>query len=251
MKYLLFLISLAFFCPAYATVAEADSAYLRDDFPKAIELYQSAIDSLGPSAERYYNLGNAYYRNKQLGQALVSYERALRLAPTDKDIKENIEFVNSRTADAIAPSQSFFGDIADTMAGLMHPNAWAWIAIASFVLALAGVALYFLSDYVLYRKIGFFGCGILIIVCVFANILAWRGTLKATSDSMGVVVTPSVILSTTPRQPSSSDEEAMVLHDGATFAILDSLKSGKEMWYDVKVNDNQRAWIPGSAIEII
>lgn len=232
-------------------VAEADSAYMNDDFKSAAMLYQEAIDSLGPSAERYYNLGNAYYRSELPGMAIVSYERALRLDPTNKDVRENLEFVNSKIVDRIAPSTSLVGGVADNIAAKIHPNAWAWVGIVCFVLVLAGVCVWFFASAVAVRKVGFFGAGILLIVCVLANILSYRAARKAMATDMAVVTAPSVILSTTPRQPKDRSEEAMLLHEGTKVSILDSLSTSGEVWYDVRVDDAHRAWIPATDVEII
>lgn len=250
---LILCLSLASAMSAQATVAQADSAYMNDDFLNSAALYQEAIDSLGPSAERYYNLGNAYYRSGLNGMAIVSYERALRLDPTNADARENLEFVNSRITDRIVGSSSLFGSATDRIARSAHPNTWAWVALGCFILALAGVCAYFMLDSVIIRKIGFFGGGVLLICCVFANVLAWRATKSATATDSAVVVSPSVILSTTPRQPKDRTEEAMLLHEGTKLQIIDSIPGSGEdrMWYDVKVDDSHRAWISSKAIEII
>lgn len=232
-------------------VADADSAYMADDFLNAAALYQAAIDSLGPSAERYYNLGNSYYRAGLAGMAIVSYERALRLDPANRDIADNLEFVNSRTTDRIEPQVSFVGGAVDSFASNMHPDAWAWIGLTAFVLALAGMCVWFFASGIGVRKVGFFGAGILLVVCVLANILAWRGARKASAADEAVVVSPSVILSTTPRQPKDRSEEALLLHEGTKVTILDSISTGKEKWYDVKVDGSHRAWISAEAVEII
>ncbi len=236
-----------------ASVAEADSAYVNDDFLRAAELYQASIDSLGPSADRYYNLGNAYYRAGLNGMAIVSYERALRLDPSNSDVRDNLEFVNSRITDRTAAKESLFGGAATKVATAAHPNVWAWIGLGCFILALGGVFLYFLTDGVMVRKIGFFGGGIMLICCVIANLLAWKSTRLANASDSAIVVSPSVILSTTPRQPKDRTEEAMLLHEGTKLQILDSIPgTGKDrMWYDVKVDNTHRAWISSDAIEII
>lgn len=238
---------------ARASVAEADSAYMNDDFLNAAALYQESIDSLGPSVERYYNLGNAYYRAGLNGMAIVSYERALRLDPSNNDVRDNLEFVNSRIMDRIADSGSLFSSAADRVALSAHPNVWAWIALGCFVLALVGVCVYFLVDGILLRKIGFFGGGVMLVLCIVANLLAWRGTRAVSASDTAVVVSPSVILSTTPRQPKDRTEEAMLLHEGTKLQILDSIPgSGNDrMWYDVKVDNTHRAWISSNAVEII
>lgn len=232
-------------------VADADSAYMADDFKTAAMLYQEAIDSLGPSADRYYNLGNAYYRCDLPGMAIVSYERALQLDPTNKDIKENLEFVNSKTVDRLAPSSSLVGGIADSIAARIHPDVWAWVGIISFAMALAGICIWFFGSGVALRKTGFFGALALVTVCIMANILACRAAAKVSAENKAIVTSPSVILSTTPRVPKDRSEEAMLLHEGTKVTILDSLNTAGTVWYDVRVDDTHRAWISSEAIEII
>lgn len=232
-------------------IQRADSAYLADDFLNAAALYEASIDSLGPSADRYYNLGNAYYRSGLLGMAIVSYERALRLDPTNGDILDNLEFVNSKTLDRIEPQTGLIGGTVDNIAGRIHPDAWAWIALSAFVLALVGVCVYFFSSAVMMRKVGFFGAGALLIVCVLTNILAVRSARRIAAADSAVVTAPSVILSTTPRTPKDRTEEAFLLHEGTKVKILDSIAGGDKTWYDVRIDSEHRAWIPADAIEII
>ena len=67
-----------------------DSAYAADNFVLARELYTEAMKTGGSSAVLFYNLGNAYYRQGNLGKAIVNYERALKLDPTNADARENL-----------------------------------------------------------------------------------------------------------------------------------------------------------------
>ena len=97
--------------PIAATAAspaqQADSAYNKEDYRGAISLYKQAIDSDGVSADIYYNLGNAYFRNGQPGMAVVSYERALKLEPSHTDARHNLAFVRSRIQDLPEDDSSF------------------------------------------------------------------------------------------------------------------------------------------------
>lgn len=234
-------------------IADADSAYAADNFDAAVELYTAALDSLGPSAERYYNLGNAYYRAGQPGMAVVSYERALRHDPTNADIAENLEFVNSRLTDRIETSDSFVSDSLDSISQTLHPNLWAVIALIAFVMALGGAAVYLFADGVMVRKTGFFGGIAAVVVVIVGCIFAWRSTRLVTSVDRAVIVKPSVILSTTPRQPKDRSEEAFLLHEGTMVTILDSISepgdpTGQLKWYDVKAGTAHRAWIPSDAV---
>ena len=71
-------------------ITQADSAYNADDFRQAADMYLNVIQQEGPSAKLYYNLGNTYYRLGEMGNAVIAYERALRLDPSDKASVEHV-----------------------------------------------------------------------------------------------------------------------------------------------------------------
>ena len=48
-----------------------------------------------------YNLGNAEFRLGHLGEAILHYERARRMDPTDPDIEANLRFAQSRRFDRV------------------------------------------------------------------------------------------------------------------------------------------------------
>ena len=56
--------------------------------------YKNAIHS--ESGAVYYNLANSYFKDGQLGKAILNYERAKRLIPRDGDLGANYKFVLSQ-----------------------------------------------------------------------------------------------------------------------------------------------------------
>ena len=78
-----------------ATIKEAEVAYTKEDYGKAIELYEGLLKTHGESAEIYYNLGNAYYKENKIAPAILNYERALLLDPGDGDIRFNLQLARS------------------------------------------------------------------------------------------------------------------------------------------------------------
>ena len=74
----------------HVTKAEADSAYINNDFTNAAELYESILKNKGESADIYYNLGNSYYKMNNIAKAVLNYERALLLNPGNNDIRFNL-----------------------------------------------------------------------------------------------------------------------------------------------------------------
>lgn len=95
-------------------------------------MYLNVIQQQGASAKLYYNLGNSYYRLGEMGNAILAYERALRLDPSDDDVRNNLAFVNARITDRPGERGTFLGNALDAISAYMHSNAWAWTAFAFF-----------------------------------------------------------------------------------------------------------------------
>lgn len=236
-------------------ISMADSCYSAEQYPKAIELYNKAIADNGTSSDLYYNLGDAYYRNGEIGKAMVSYYRSLRLDPTNEDAKQNILFVRSKLVDKVGESGSFFSNMFETLTNCATSNTWAWISVGLFLLVVSGCCLYIFIGNVTLRKFGFFG-GIL---CFFLTILtivcAFHAHTLSVAKDKGVVIVPSTILSTSPRNPKDRNEEAMLLHEGTLVKIIDTVTSGTGdnavKWHEVEVDNTHRAWIKSTDIEII
>ena len=51
------------FAVAAPTKAEADEAYQKEKFSEAASLYEEILQTQGESADIYYNLGNAYFKD--------------------------------------------------------------------------------------------------------------------------------------------------------------------------------------------
>lgn len=65
-------------------------AYSVGEYDKAIEIYKEIIASEGNGSGLLYNLANSYAQKGLLGLAILNYERALKLSPSDADILGNL-----------------------------------------------------------------------------------------------------------------------------------------------------------------
>ena len=143
----------------------------------------------------------------------------------------------------------------DSLSGIAHSNTWAWIALVFFVITIAAAALYMFTSAIMLRKVGFFGGIVSLLITVITIILSICAKNIAQNKESAVVTAPSTILSTSPRTPKNRTEEAMLLHEGTKVQILDSVSAKVDsvavMWYDVQVDNNHRAWIKSSDVEII
>jgi tetratricopeptide (TPR) repeat protein len=73
--------------------------YEAGEFEEAAGVYEEAARWGIVSPDLYYNLGNAHYKSGSPGRAVLMYERALRLAPRDDDIRTNLRLVRSLLRD--------------------------------------------------------------------------------------------------------------------------------------------------------
>ena len=238
-----------------ALADQANAAYQRDDFNSALSLYEQAAKEDGTSSLLYYNMGNTHYRLGNMGKAVLYYERALLLDPSNDDARTNLEFVNDKLQLKIDRGSSF---VSDTIGGFVRSIAsdtWAHLGIASFILLLVAVLVYIFAEAVILRKIGFFGGGVLLLVSVVSNICAFYTHSIAVNKSYAIVTIPSATLSTSPRVPKDKSEEAFMLSEGTKVEIVDSVQGAVDgeviMWLDVKADDQHRAWIRSTDVEHI
>jgi hypothetical protein len=82
-----------------------NDAYLRGDYAAAVAAYEQLDRQQVVSSELTFNLGNAYYRQGQLGRAIWCWERSLAIDPDQDDARYNLaqaqKLVSTRVHDKI------------------------------------------------------------------------------------------------------------------------------------------------------
>ena len=68
----------------------ANQEYAAGDFKAAIQGYEELVRSGQDTPNLFYNLGNAYFRQKDFGRAILNYERALALEPHPPEADANL-----------------------------------------------------------------------------------------------------------------------------------------------------------------
>lgn len=234
---------------------QADSAYNREAYSDAVTLYNEAIATDGASSTLYYNLGNAYYRANSLGKAILSYERALALDPSNEEAAINLNFVRTRIEDAPEDDSSFLSNLHKGIVSNMSPDAWAWTALILFIILLGTIALYIFSSNVIMRKVGFFGGIVMIFVFAYTIAIAYQTAAAYKSHDAAIVIVPTTNLSSAPRSTRGDKEKVVPIHEGTKVMIIDSLSTPDDpnvgKWYDVKINNSSRAWLNAADVERI
>lgn len=225
---------------------EAAHAYGEKKYGLAISIYQRALASTTePTAELYYNLGCAYYKDGQLAQAILNHERAYRLDPSDSDIRYNLNFLSERTAEKIeVPRTQMLSRAIDRVTHWFSLPVWMTLSVVSFAALVVLILLYVLGTKVLHRRIGFYGGLVALLLCVVFNIFAHRSHRFIYDRSEAILTAPVVTLQSS---PDSSSEDIAVVHEGHKVILMDEVGGYSE----IKLADGTIGWVPADAYELI
>ena len=148
MKFLFILLTTLF--------ADANAQYAEGNYAEAIVQYEQILTEQ-QAPEVYYNLGNAYFKQGELAQSILAYERALRLKPSYKDAKHNLQFAQSRIIDNIEDTHSFFlSNWIKAVRNALSQRVWTVLSISLFILALVGFFFFVFSQTIWLRKTAFY-----------------------------------------------------------------------------------------------
>lgn len=225
------------------TFQEANDLYAAADYEGAISAY-TAVLADSPSAEVYYNLGNAYFKTGELAQSILAYERALRLKPNYKDAQYNLEFAEQRITDNIEDNHTFFLSAWwITLRNQLSAYTWMLTSIALFVLCLIGLFLFAFLHTVWVRKTAFHGAWIALLICIctlsFSLSLVHRDNVREEA-----IITQGVV--NAKASPDKSGTDLFVLHEGTKVRIKDSVNG----WLEIHVGGNI-GWVKSVALERI
>ncbi len=224
----------------------ADSLYQKEDYQQAAKAYEGILSKQGVAAEIYYNLGNCYYKLENIPLAILNYERALVLSPGDGDIRSNLAFARGKTIDKVTPAtEMFFITWWRNFTHFQSLTAWAYAAVASFVLALIGLLFYFFAYNINVRKIGFYSALFFLFLVLLTNLAAYSQYNEIANHTGAIVMDAAV---TVKSSPSENSTDLFVIHEGSKVEILDS---SMQSWIEVKFEEGKQGWIPVKAVEII
>ena len=220
-------------------------AYMEGDFEKAADCYQSILGYGLHSAKLYYNLGNVAFKLGHTGEAILYYNKALKIAPSDEDTRYNLAIAEAQTKDKIEMMPEFFlKRWAREVRNSLSCTAWGVLSLAALALALACTAIFLLAQRLTLRKTGFFGA---IAASVVLIATAWFGIAERNEmlrHEEAIVMASAISVKSS---PDRSATDLFVLHEGTKVRIVTEL----ENWYEIVIADGKKGWIDAYSIERI
>lgn len=215
--------------------AQANKFYDERDYPSAIRLYQSVLAQGRESAAAFFNLGNAYFKNGDLGHAVLYYMKARRLDPADDDIRHNLEFARrfstvQMEGVELNPINTFFVSLVDPY----RLTTLAWVSSAFFILFMVILMLRF--------GLGMTGGAVrsvlmaaIILVLISSGLTTFKYRVEYLNRRAVIIADESPVLT----GPSEQSDIELQGAPGLIIQILD--ESGD--YYNVLFENKRRGWI--------
>jgi len=222
---------------------QGNDYYSKADYPKAIAAYEKALDSDYESGHFYYNLGNAYFKNKQLGKAILNYLRAQKIMPKDADLKSNLyyaqSFIKNRT---VKPKETWPKRVLLSINDVINFNGITLIS-ASLYLLLAIMIIVFITKVISNNifKYSIFGVGFLLVVSLILFFIQFKETVF---KEKAVIIVES---SDSKFEPFDQATTFFTLFEGESVFIT----KDKDKWYKILRIDGRQGWIRKSDLELL
>lgn len=212
--------------------------YQKGDWSGSVEAYEAVLAAGFVSADLHYNLGNAHFKRGDLGRAILSWERALVLAPGDPDVQANLELGRSLTADVVEPLPRFWlFSAVSWWVGLLSRGLLVAIVAIGWLGVAAGVITRTLSRRSELRRLGgWIAVGATIVVLLLGTNLAVR-ELGIGQAERGVILAESVPVRSA---PAADDNLTLFeVHEGTSVRI--DQRAGD--WAEIVLDDGKVGWV--------
>lgn len=225
--------------------SDANDAYIAGEYRRASELYERIVADGKLSTKLYFNLANAYFKQDELGKAILYYHRAQLLSPGDEDIRHNLAIAESRTKDRIEAVPEFFVKTwLRSVRNMLSCTTWTVISLCLLAMTLVFGLLFVLAQRLAVRKGGFYGMLAMLLLFITTTWFAAAERRAMLDREMAVVMTSTASVKSS---PDRSATDLFVLHEGTTLRVVGSL----DEWSEVVIADGKKGWVESSKIEQI
>ena len=222
---------------------QANEAFAAGQMEEALASYTAIEDQNLQSADLYYNIGNTYYKLGDNPHAILYFERAVKLDPSHKDARNNLEIVSQMTLDKIDKVPEFvLMTWTKNLMQSMPADGWAWLTLALAAAVAALMLVFKRADSVAARKISFIAACLAFVLAAVSFIFSISGRKAVSTVDSAIVMEP---VSPVKSSPSEAGNSIFVLHEGTKVKLVDEVGE----WSRIELSDGRQGWIRNSTIE--
>jgi len=227
------------------TFLRGNQLYEGGYYIEAAQTYQQLLDLGIEDQTLYYNLGNAYFKQNDLGRAILNYERAMQLAPRDTDIRTNLDLARSQLIDKYDTAG------ASPLYQLVILGS-EWLTLNEMALIILALWIVFMLFFLLYRRTKNSGLReVLPLFLTFLGLL-WIGSILVLGNRVyleqerpqAIILVPEIEVRSGPGEYTAE----FTLHSGAKVSIMEQ----RGEWVRLALPDEQlQGWVEASTIDRI
>jgi tetratricopeptide (TPR) repeat protein len=176
------------------TLDDAHAAFAAGKYEQSTAGYQSVLATSGYSAPVLYDLGNSWFREGNVPEAILAYKRALWLAPGDPDVLANLQTAQKQ-AGAVVEQAPWSAPVTS----ILSVNGWAWLACAAWT---ALCACLFLRAWLPAQSGAFSALACVSVLVVAGAIAAIAASSAALGEAVVVDKNPQALISPFPAAQS-------------------------------------------------
>jgi len=224
-----------------AALKEAISYYKTEEYKSAVIAFKKLEKNGYASDDLYYNLASSYFKQDRLAEAVLYYNKALKLNPRHSPSKKNLVIVNDLRASDISPIPDFFlQQWWKVFYNFMSSTFWVMLCL----LSLAG-SLYFFYRWLFtaskFKSIS--SCCILFGVAMLF-FLAARSSYNDRYNNLYLV---NIEAATIHSGPNEKSNEVLQIIPGEKLKVMDKLGE----WYQVSLINKEQGWLNANGVKEI
>lgn len=214
---------------------QAAKHYEQKEYEVALDIYNQIESSGQFSTEIYFNKANCYYKMQQNAEAVLYYEKALKLNPSDEDALFNLKLVQLQLVDKLAQvPQPFYQKWITSFKNIMSIDLWAKIGlIFLFTFCILFITFLFSNKYSL-KKSTFNFSMISFAIASIALSMAYYGYSSQITEA--ILMQDNAYIKSA---PSSQSEDLFILHEGTKVEVLEVFNE----WAKIKLSDGMIGWV--------
>lgn len=221
---------------------QGNQAYQAGNYKEAAAAFEGIIALKKENWQVYYNLGNAYFKQRKTGLAILNYERALRLNRTNEDIRFNLDLANLSITDRIVePPRSVVLVWLDRVLKFFSLEQAAGWALLFWWGVFLGLILFLIARREGLRQWGRRLAWMTGSICLlFAMVFFWQWYERKT-EQYGIVMAQRV---TARSSPATDATEVFIIHEGAKVKLQE--QTGE--WQRIRLADGKVGWLKSESV---
>lgn len=223
---------------------QGNQLYKEKKYDDALKAYAKiVVDDKIENEFVYFNMGNCCYRLNQIGRARYFYEKALEIAPNDKDIIKNLNYLKLKLEDKIEPEKrNFIETLTISWTGLFSHSGLSWallLCLHSFLIMLCFRV--FASSKSWRKRILAINIIVIIVVITLLSTLAAKVYIEE-GNKQGIVTVERLSVHA---EPELSSKIKFSVHQGAKLKI----EKARGLWYRVSLPNGFFGWVEKASLD--